>query len=152
MSGAGYVGIPCSEVRAALRGLTEATYALDELRADGVVVLANSEGTYLGDRRFDPLLEELDRRGAVVFNAPSTSGKVTVAQKPKRVGSARTTLAQNSFSSLASEGRRSTAAGSTPGVDTDRIAVSTPISSMRRSESAALQSGIARPPADSPCV
>lgn len=49
----------------------EATYALDELHADGVVLLANSEGRYLGDRRFDPLMEELDRRGAVVFVHPS---------------------------------------------------------------------------------
>ncbi|MDV3126041.1 amidohydrolase [Mycobacterium sp. 21AC1] len=51
--------------------LLEATYALDELHADGVVILANSQGTYLGDRRFDPLMEELNRRAAVVFVHPS---------------------------------------------------------------------------------
>lgn len=49
----------------------EAAYALDELHADGVVLLANSERTYLGDRRFDPLMEELDRRGATIFVHPS---------------------------------------------------------------------------------
>ncbi|GFG50106.1 amidohydrolase [Mycolicibacterium agri] len=52
--------------------IAEATYSLDELHADGVVVLANSEGTYLGDRRFDPLMAELDRRNAVIFVHPST--------------------------------------------------------------------------------
>lgn len=50
--------------------LAELTYALDELHADGVVVLANSAGTYLGDPTFEPLLAELDRRDAVVFVHP----------------------------------------------------------------------------------
>ncbi|WP_280248160.1 amidohydrolase family protein [Nocardia abscessus] len=51
--------------------LQEATYALDELNADGVILFANSKGVYLGDPRFDPLLEELDRRGSVVFVHPA---------------------------------------------------------------------------------
>ncbi|MBQ6644873.1 MAG: amidohydrolase [Saccharopolyspora sp.] len=49
----------------------EAAYALDELHADGVVLLANSNGTYLGDPEFDPLMAELDARAAVVFVHPS---------------------------------------------------------------------------------
>ncbi|WP_243788564.1 amidohydrolase family protein [Saccharopolyspora gloriosae] len=51
--------------------LAEAAYALDELHADGVVLLANSAGTYLGDPSFEPLMDELGRRGAVVFVHPS---------------------------------------------------------------------------------
>jgi len=51
--------------------LAEAEYALDELRADGVILLANVGGRYLGDPEFDPLLAELDRRRAVVFVHPS---------------------------------------------------------------------------------
>jgi predicted TIM-barrel fold metal-dependent hydrolase len=51
--------------------LDEAAYAFDKLNADGVVVLANSRGIYLGDRAFDPLFDELNRRNAVVFVHPS---------------------------------------------------------------------------------
>ncbi|MGU3586411.1 amidohydrolase family protein [Rhodococcus sp. C26F] len=51
--------------------LIETSYALDELGADGVVLLANSKGIYLGDPAFDPLFEELDRRSTVVFVHPS---------------------------------------------------------------------------------
>ncbi|NEB03495.1 amidohydrolase family protein [Streptomyces sp. SID13726] len=50
----------------------EAGHALDELGADGVILLANSRGVYLGDSAFDPLMEQLDRRSAVVFVHPST--------------------------------------------------------------------------------
>lgn len=49
----------------------EACRALDDLGADGVIILANSKGIYAGDRRFDPLMRELDRRDAVVFIHPS---------------------------------------------------------------------------------
>ena len=52
--------------------LAELAYAFDTLRADGVVLLANSRGVYLGDPRFDPLFDELNRREAVVFVHPST--------------------------------------------------------------------------------
>lgn len=41
-----------------------------ELGADGVVLIANSRGTYLGDPSFDPLMEELNRHNAVVFVHP----------------------------------------------------------------------------------
>ncbi|HMD05520.1 MAG TPA: amidohydrolase family protein, partial [Candidatus Binatus sp.] len=51
--------------------LDEVAYAFDKLHADGVVVLANSRGIYLGDRRFDPIFDELNRRNAVVFVHPS---------------------------------------------------------------------------------
>jgi predicted TIM-barrel fold metal-dependent hydrolase len=51
--------------------IAEASHAFDVLGADGVVLLANVGGTYLGDPAWDPLLAELDRRGAVVFVHPS---------------------------------------------------------------------------------
>ncbi len=51
--------------------LEELAYAFDTLHADGVVLLANSGGVYLGDKAFDPLFDELNRRRAVVFVHPS---------------------------------------------------------------------------------
>ncbi|WP_242893447.1 amidohydrolase family protein [Actinomadura litoris] len=50
--------------------LKEAAYALDELGADGVLMMDNADGRYLGDPAFEPLFAELDRRGAVVFTHP----------------------------------------------------------------------------------
>lgn len=50
--------------------LAEARYALDTLLADGVVLLANNDGRYLGDPGFEPLLEFLHHRRAVVFIHP----------------------------------------------------------------------------------
>lgn len=51
--------------------IAEAAYAFDTLSADGVVLLANVRGTYLGDASLEPLIEELNRRKAVVFVHPS---------------------------------------------------------------------------------
>src|SRR5205085_9108680 len=51
--------------------LAAADHALGELGADGVILEANSRGTYLGDPAFDPLMAELDRRAAVVFVHPA---------------------------------------------------------------------------------
>ncbi|NML47182.1 amidohydrolase [Ramlibacter sp. G-1-2-2] len=51
--------------------IAEAAYALDNLKADGVVLLTNVRGTYLGDASMEPLMEELNRRQAVVFVHPS---------------------------------------------------------------------------------
>jgi 6-methylsalicylate decarboxylase len=56
------------------RSLAEITHGFDELGLDGVVVSASLPGgRYLGDPVFDPVLAELDRRGAVVFVHPNPS-------------------------------------------------------------------------------
>lgn len=62
--------------------LREAAYAFDTLGADGVVLLANVNGIYLGDASIDPLMEELERRGAVVFVHPSALPAPPVADIP----------------------------------------------------------------------
>jgi predicted TIM-barrel fold metal-dependent hydrolase len=55
--------------------LSELSYALDELNADGVTLFTSygKEGHYLGHDTFRPLWAELERRRAVVFIHP-TSG------------------------------------------------------------------------------
>jgi predicted TIM-barrel fold metal-dependent hydrolase len=52
--------------------LAEIAYAFDELKTPGVILLSNSAGQYLGDKRLDPVLAELDRRGAVVLLHPTS--------------------------------------------------------------------------------
>ncbi len=53
--------------------LAELAYTLDELRLDGVLLFSNVRGRYLGDPRFAPLFDELQRRAAVVFVHPNPS-------------------------------------------------------------------------------
>lgn len=50
--------------------IEQTAHALDELGADGVILMTNAGGRYLGDPRFDPLFAELNRRRAVVFVHP----------------------------------------------------------------------------------
>jgi 6-methylsalicylate decarboxylase len=50
--------------------LQELTRALDDLALDGVALLTNVGGVYLGDPIWDDLLAELDRRSAYVFVHP----------------------------------------------------------------------------------
>src|SRR6218665_1707056 len=50
---------------------SEAIYALDVLKGDGVVLLGSTDGHFLGDPLFDELMSELNRRHAVVFVHPN---------------------------------------------------------------------------------
>jgi predicted TIM-barrel fold metal-dependent hydrolase len=66
----GFAALPLPDVDGALRALE---YGLDVLKLDGVVLFSNTRGIYLGDPRFRPLFDELERRGTVVYVHPTTS-------------------------------------------------------------------------------
>lgn len=49
----------------------EAIYALEVLKADGIVLLGSTNGVFLGDSRFEELMFELNKRKAIVFIHPN---------------------------------------------------------------------------------
>lgn len=49
----------------------EAIYALEVLKADGIVLLGSTNGIFLGDSRFEELMFELNKRKAIVFIHPN---------------------------------------------------------------------------------
>jgi len=51
--------------------ISEATYALDQLKFQGVCLFANYAGKFLGDPLFDPLMAALDEQSAVAFVHPA---------------------------------------------------------------------------------
>lgn len=53
------------------KSIAEITRSLDELHADGIVMLANNSGTYLGEDGQDPVFAALNDRSATVFIHPA---------------------------------------------------------------------------------
>ena len=62
--------LPMPHVDATLK---EIEYAFDTLKLDGVGMYTNYGDKWIGDKTFDPVFEELNRRKAVVFTHPITA-------------------------------------------------------------------------------
>ncbi len=65
-----FATLPLPDVEASIE---ELKYAYNDLKLDGIILLSNYDGYYLGDPRFDELFSELNRLNAVVFIHPASS-------------------------------------------------------------------------------
>jgi 6-methylsalicylate decarboxylase len=74
-----FAALPVPDIDGAI---LEIEHAFNTLRADGVVLLSNYEGHYLGDPLFDPLWAELDRAAAVVFIHPAKPALPVIEELP----------------------------------------------------------------------
>lgn len=64
-----FATLPLPDIDASLN---EIAYAFDVLQCEGVCLLSNYEGSYLGEPKFEPLYAELQRRAAVIFVHPTS--------------------------------------------------------------------------------
>ncbi len=65
-----FLALPMDDPDAALK---ELEYGYDVLKAPGVGLFTSYGANWLGDKRFDPVFEELNRRKAVVYVHPNTA-------------------------------------------------------------------------------
>ena len=78
-----FASLPMNDVEGSL---AEIAYALDVLKADGVGIATEYGPAWLGDPKFEPIFQELNRRNAVVYvhpaEAPCCTPETLTYEKP----------------------------------------------------------------------
>ena len=104
-----FATLPLPDVDGSLR---ESEYAFDTLKADGACFMTSYQGKYLGDPRFRPVMDELNRRKAVVYTHPARAECcVNLLPEGRAVGltlatDTTLTIASVLFSGTAARGRK----------------------------------------------
>jgi 6-methylsalicylate decarboxylase len=69
-----FAALPLPDIDGALRQMER---ALDTLHADGIILLSNQNGFYVGDLAFEPLYAEMHRRSVIAFVHPASPAYVS---------------------------------------------------------------------------